>query len=82
MQSMMNASAQVQHTDQRLRLFMMMESLRTGGSERQFTLLAETFREASLDIRLGCIQRQGKFLENLGEIEEYPLGGSFLTRRW
>jgi glycosyltransferase involved in cell wall biosynthesis len=64
-----------------LRLFMMMESLRMGGSERQFAVLAEAFRRGPFDLHLGCIQRSGKFLEDLGEIGEYPLGGSFLTLR-
>lgn len=64
-----------------LRLFMMMETLRTGGSERQFALLARAFRRGPFDLSLGCMRRRGKFLEGLGEIEEYPVGGSFLTLR-
>ena len=64
-----------------LRLFMMMDSLRTGGSERQFALMAGAFRRGSFDLYLGCLQRSGKFLEDLGEIQEYPTGGSFLTLR-
>jgi L-malate glycosyltransferase len=70
-----------QDADRNLRLFMMMESLRTGGSERQFALLGEAFRRGPFDLYLGCIHRCGKFLEDLGEIEEYPTGGSFLTFR-
>ena len=65
--------------DRNLRLFMMMDTLRTGGSERQFTLLAGEFRRGAFDLHLGCIQRSGKFLEDLGEVREYPLGGSFMT---
>jgi len=68
-------------SEQNLRLFMMMESLRTGGSERQFALIAGTFRRGPFDLYLGCIRRCGRFLEDLGEIGEYPLGGSFLTVR-
>jgi glycosyltransferase involved in cell wall biosynthesis len=70
-----------QDADRNLRIFMMMDSLRTGGSERQFALLAGAFRRSPFDLYLGCIQRCGKFLEDVGEIEEYPLGGSFLTLR-
>jgi len=70
-----------QDADRNLRLFMMMDSLRTGGSERQFALLARAFRRRPFDLYLGCIQRRGKFLEDLEEIEEYPLGSSFLTLR-
>jgi glycosyltransferase involved in cell wall biosynthesis len=74
-------AARFQDVDRNLRLFMMMDSLRTGGSERQFALMAGAFRRGPVDLYLGCLQRSGKFLEDLGEIEEYPLGGSFLTLR-
>ncbi len=60
---------------------MMMDSLRTGGSERQFALMASAFQRGPFDLYLGCLQRSGKFLEGLGEIGEYPTGGSFLTLR-
>src|ERR1700745_1170859 len=73
--------ARFQNTDRNLRLFMMMDSLRTGGSERQFALMAGAFRRMPFDLYLGCLPRCGKFLEEIGEIEEYPLGGSFLTLR-
>ena len=62
-----------QDADRNLRLFTMMDSLRTGGSERHFDLLAGAFRRGPFDF---CIQRCGKFLEDLGEIEEQPLGFS------
>jgi len=74
-------AARFQNADKNLRLFMMMDSLRTGGSERQFALLARAFRHGSFDLYLGCVQRGGKFLEDLGEIGEYPVGSSFLTLR-
>ena len=74
-------AARVQDTQTNLRLFMMTDSLRTGGSERQFALMAGAFRGGPFDLYLGCIQRDGKFLEDLGEIGEYPTGGSFLTLR-
>jgi L-malate glycosyltransferase len=73
--------ARFQNTDRNLRLFMMMDSLRTGGSERQFSLMAGAFRRVPFDLYLGCLQRCGKFLGDLGEIGEYPTGGSFLTLR-
>ncbi len=60
---------------------MMMDSLRTGGSERQFALMASAFRGRAVDLYLGCLQRVGKFLDDLGEITEYPTGGSFLNLR-
>ena len=74
-------ATRVQDTDTNLRLFMMMDSLRTGGSERQFARMARAFRQEPFDLYLGCLQRSGKFLEDLTEIEEYPTGGSFLSLR-
>ena len=71
----------VQNAGRNLRLFMMMDSLRTGGSERQFALMARAFRLRPVDLSLGCMQRSGKFLEDLGDIAEYPMGGSFLSLR-
>jgi glycosyltransferase involved in cell wall biosynthesis len=73
--------ARYRDADRNLRLFMMIDSLRTGGSERQFSLLAGAFRRDPFDLHLGCLQRCGKFLDDLGEIAEYPVGGSFLTLR-
>jgi glycosyltransferase involved in cell wall biosynthesis len=70
-----------ENADRNLRLFMMMDSLGTGGSERQFALLAGAFRRGPFDLYLGCLQCCGKFLEDLGDIGEYPTGGSFLTLR-
>jgi glycosyltransferase involved in cell wall biosynthesis len=68
-------------SEQRLRLFMMIDSLQTGGSERQFALMVGAFKRRPIDLDLGCLQRQGKFLQGLEEIVEYPTGGSFLTLR-
>jgi glycosyltransferase involved in cell wall biosynthesis len=76
-----NNATHVQNTYTNLRLFMMMDTLRTGGSERQFALMAGAFRRGAFDLHLGCLQRCGKFLEDLGEIAEFPTGGSFLTLR-
>jgi L-malate glycosyltransferase len=59
----------------------MTDSLRIGGSERQFALLARAFELGAFQLRLGCIQRTGGFLEGLGEIQEFNLGGSFLSWR-
>jgi glycosyltransferase involved in cell wall biosynthesis len=67
--------------DRDLRLFFMMDSLRVGGSERQFALMAGAFRQGLFDVHLGCLQRCGRFLEGLGEIDEFPTGGGFLTLR-
>jgi len=54
----------------------MIDSLQTGGSERQFASLARSLDRASFHVHLGCIQERGGFREGLGEIEQFRLGGS------
>src|SRR5260370_25503846 len=61
-------------------VFLMVNSLETGGTERQFCELARAFRRARVPVRLGCLQRKGAFVDGLGELAEYPLGGSLY--RW
>lgn len=76
----MSAASQtaVENCGPNLRLFMMMDSLRTGGSERQFAVMAGAFRQR-VDLHLGCMQRSGRFLENLGDVTEYSAGGSLVS---
>jgi len=57
-------------------LFLMTNSLETGGSERQFAALAQGLNSAAFQIHLGCIQRRGTLLDALGYMPEFPLGGS------
>ncbi len=59
----------------------MTDSLRVGGSERQFAAMSAAFRRGSCELYLGCLQRVGQFLQGLGDIEEFPTGGSFFTLR-
>jgi glycosyltransferase involved in cell wall biosynthesis len=62
-------------------LFLMTDSFEIGGSERQFTALARSLNSATLRIHLGCIQRRGAFLDGLGHVPEFPLGGSLYGLR-
>jgi glycosyltransferase involved in cell wall biosynthesis len=64
----------------RPRLFLMTDALRTGGTERQFALMARALESGPFEIRLGCLQRAGAFLDQVGEIEEFNPRGSFLSR--
>jgi glycosyltransferase involved in cell wall biosynthesis len=57
-------------------LFLMIDSLQTGGSERQFAALAASFDHSRFNVRVGCLQKKGGFLEGLGEVSEFPLGGN------
>ncbi len=62
--------------DIRPSVFLMIQSLETGGSERQFATLAGALDRRSFRVLLGCNRRRGPFLEGLGEVPQFPLGGS------
>jgi glycosyltransferase involved in cell wall biosynthesis len=57
-------------------VFLMTDSLETGGSERQFAALAASLDPVRFRSQLGCLQKRGSFLEGLGDIAEFPLGGN------
>jgi L-malate glycosyltransferase len=57
-------------------LFLMIDSLQTGGSERQFAALSRSIDVKSFRLNLGCIQAKGAFLDELENVETFPLGGS------
>jgi L-malate glycosyltransferase len=61
------------------RVFLMTDSFETGGSERQFVMLAKALGKHPFEVRLGCLQRKGPLLKGIGEVAEFPLGGSFFT---
>lgn len=57
-------------------LFLMTNSFETGGSERQFAALANSFRASSFHPHIGCIAKRGGFLEGFEEAMEFPVGGN------
>jgi len=57
-------------------IFLMINSLDSGGSERQFAALARSLDPDSLCLYLGCIQKRGAFLDGLPEMAQFPLDGS------
>jgi L-malate glycosyltransferase len=57
-------------------LFLMINSLETGGSERQFAVLAQNLSREQFELHLGCIRRSGPFAEAFGPMPEFRLGGS------
>jgi glycosyltransferase involved in cell wall biosynthesis len=68
-------------------IFLMTDSLETGGSERQFSALARSLDREMFRVHLGCLRRKGPFLDSLGDITEFNLGGSLygaasLKARW
>jgi L-malate glycosyltransferase len=57
-------------------LFLMINTFETGGSERQFTLLAQNIGAPAFQLHLGCVSHRGPLAEHFGDVPEFPLGGS------
>ena len=57
-------------------VFLMIQTLETGGSERQFAALANSLDREMFRVELACIGRRGDFLSDLRGIPDFPLGGS------
>jgi glycosyltransferase involved in cell wall biosynthesis len=68
--------APVRSTHPLTNLFLMINSFETGGSERQFTVLAQNLNPEQFQLYLGCIRRGGPFAESFGPVPEFRLGGS------
>jgi len=63
-------------------VFLMIDSLQTGGSERQFVALSRSLDKRQFRVELGCIQAKGGFLDGLN-VDSFPLGGSLYGwRSW
>ncbi len=68
-------------------VFLMVNSLETGGSERQFVEMTRALRNDGTPVHLGCLHNKGAFGDGLGELSEFDLGGSLyglqsLRSRW
>ena len=57
-------------------VFLMVNSLETGGTERQFIAMARALRKAGTPVQLGCLMNQGPLARELEGLSEFPLGGS------
>jgi L-malate glycosyltransferase len=57
-------------------VFLMVNSLETGGTERQFVELAQALDRQSFRVELGCLQPKGGFLGRVENIRHFGLGGS------
>lgn len=65
----------------------MANSFETGGTERQFAVLAQNLDPERFQLHIGCIQRAGPFADAFGPVPEFRLGGSLfgwksLRTRW
>jgi glycosyltransferase involved in cell wall biosynthesis len=62
-------------------LFLMTNTFETGGSERQFVVLAQNLQAEQFYLHLGCIRRVGPFADTFGIVPEFRLGGSLFGWR-
>ena len=62
-------------------LFLMVNTLERGGTERQFVTLATALAPGAFDVGLGCLERRGEFLNKVPEILEFSPGGSLYLGR-
>jgi len=63
-------------SDNRPAVFLMTNTFETGGSERQFVTLARALQRETFRVELGCLGRLGALGEGLGDVVEFPPGGS------
>ena len=52
-----------------------------GGTERQFAIMAAALGRGAFRVETGCIHRRGSFFDGLPQIQEFPLGGRFVSWR-
>ncbi|MGA7294482.1 MAG: glycosyltransferase [Terriglobales bacterium] len=62
--------------DSAIRLFLMINTFETGGSERQFTVLAQNLLPPQFETHLGCVSHRGPLACNFPDVPQFPLGGS------
>jgi glycosyltransferase involved in cell wall biosynthesis len=55
---------------------MMITNFETGGSERQFTVLAQSVDPSKFRLHLGCVSRRGPLGVDFPDVPEFRLGGS------
>jgi L-malate glycosyltransferase len=60
----------------RTSLFLMTNTFETGGSERQYVILAKSLSPERYDLHLGCVNRRGPFAADFPDVPEFRLGGS------
>lgn len=59
----------------------MVNTFETGGSERQFTVLAQNLVAPDFETYLGCVSRRGPLAHHFPEAAQFPLGGSLFGWR-
>jgi len=69
------------HLHPAIRLFLMINTFETGGSERQFTVLAQNLVQPQFQTLLGCVSHRGALADNFSDVPQFPLGGSLFGWR-
>lgn len=73
---MNDAGAQIPPANRRPGLFLMVNSLERGGTERQFVTLAQGLSSGSFELSTGCLARRGEFVDSLPQVVEFSPGRS------
>jgi len=58
----------------------MTNTFETGGSERQYTVLAKNLDPSKFEVHLGCVSHRGALAGEFESVPQFPLGGSLF--RW
>lgn len=75
----MNPGLNAANGNRRPGLFLMANTLETGGSERQFATVARSLRLDPFELKLGCLRKYGPFAEGLDGIVEFRPEGSLFN---
>ena len=59
----------------------MVNTFETGGSERQFAVMAQNLTLPQFQTHLGCVSRRGPLAHNFPDAPQFPLGGSLFGWR-
>jgi L-malate glycosyltransferase len=62
-------------------VFLMVNTFETGGSERQFAVLAKNLDTAKFHVHLGCVSHRGPLADQFENVPQFPLGGSLFGWR-
>jgi L-malate glycosyltransferase len=62
-------------------VFLMVNTFETGGSERQFAVLAKNLDPSKFHVHLGCVSHRGALADQFESVPQFPLGGSLFGWR-
>jgi glycosyltransferase involved in cell wall biosynthesis len=71
------------HIRARTAVFLMINTLETGGSERQFVTIANALDRDKFSVKVGCLRKFGGFLSEIDDLHEFsPHGSLFGVQSW